>query len=398
MAKELWDSDNVKKEVISFCSDLDNKTKEAYDTLLIPYEIIVDIVYAKQLFRQGFIEHDELEAICEGLNALSAKYREGKLKVGNYEDVHSLVEGELQKMKGDLAGNLYLGKSRNDQSATIMRMYMRNEINAIGASLEGFNHTLENESDKNGQKIIPGYTHHRIAMPSTYENLLLSYTKKLQRDNKKIKFWQEQHNECPLGAAAGFGSPLKLDREGLARRLCFDRVSESTLDSVERGEAERDFVYTGASIFNHLSLIAQDLIYLSSEGINVIDLPKEYCTGSSIMPQKRNPDVLEIIKGKAKKMTSRSYFLSSLNSGNISGYNREMQLSKYEVMDAAGDFKGVFEFLGGFVKGIKINEEQSKKLLKKANAYSAEKVIKECAEKHKNFRKEKLKEEKRIKK
>ena len=116
------------------------------------------------------------------------------------------------------------------------------------------------------------------------------------------------------------------------------------------------------------------------------------------MPQKRNPDALEIIKGKAKKMTNRSYLLSSLNSGNISGYNREMQLSKYEVMDAARDFKGVFEILGGIVKGIKINEQQSKKLLKGANAYSAEKVIKECVKKHKNFRKEKLKEEKRIKK
>jgi len=296
--KELWNSSKTKKEAIEFAAGWDVRQKPLYENLLIPYQIKVDKVFSKELLRQKYIDKKQFDAIRDGLSNL--EYKTSNLSVEGYEDVHSFVESKLSEEYEDLVGSLHLGLSRNDQICTIMRMLMKEELEKAEKELCDFISTLNSEIKKKGSKVIPGYTHHRIAMPSTYGLLLDSYVKRLERVKKNFANWNKKYNECPLGAAAGFGTSLNIDRERIAKELGFAASTENSLDAVStRWEAEADLAFSLSMCLTHFSTISQDLIYLSSAGINIFELPSEYCTGSSIMPQKKNPDVLEVIKAKA---------------------------------------------------------------------------------------------------
>jgi len=395
-SKELWDSSKTKKEAIDFAAGWDIKQKPMYENLLIPYQIKLDRVYSNELFRQGHIDEQQTHAIRNGLGNL--EFKTEKLSVEGYEDVHSYVESKLAEEHGKLVDNMHLGLSRNDMICTIMRMMMNDKIDKIDAELAILAVELGSEIKTNGMKIIPGYTHHRVAMPSTYGLLLGSYYQKIERVRKDLSNWNDKYNECPLGSAAGFGSPLKMNRMRIARELGFFKPTENSLDAVSsRWEAEADLAFTLAICMNHFSTISQDLIFLSSAGINVVELPKEYCTGSSIMPQKRNPDVLEVIKAKASVLQGISSSIVSIGKGNISGYNRDTQWTKYLIIDAINEFEGTPEILRNIIKGVKINEARSKQLLKKEKAYSAEQAMKMAIAKKIGFRQAKLSIERKIK-
>lgn len=394
--KRLYVDDGTNEKAIEFAAGKDNKPRPVYDNLLIPYAIKECGAYSEELYRQKRISVEEYNATKDGLVKLTKKLEEGNLSVEGYEDVHSLIEFELRSMYEDLVGNVALGKSRNESICTLMRMWMRDSSEKINNDIEDFISVLESEIEVKGELVIPGYSHYRIAMPTTYGELLKSYKTGLKRDKEKLEFWLEQYNECPLGVGAGFSS-LELDRDRIAKELGFDRPTESSIDTVTtRWEAEASLGSSLSVLLNHLSTIAQDFIYLSSEGIDVISLPEEYCTGSSLILQKKNPDVLEVIKGKASTSVGRVSSILMLGQGNISGYNRNTQLTKYEIMDLVEGFDGLFEVLGGLVKGIKVNEEQSKKLLKSANAYSTQELIDNSTPED-DFRNKKLKAEKELK-
>lgn len=393
---KLWTSRKSNKKAIEFAAGWDIKSKQAYDNILIPFEILVNKVYSKELFRKKYISKKEFEAIQRGLGKLLALFKKGKLNVKGYEDVHSLVESKLNSYN-KLTGNMHLGKSRNDQISTIMKMWMRSQTERIIKDGREFVSILEGEKRKKGGAVIPGFSHHRVAMPTEYGFLLESYIEQLKRDIENLNSWKARYNECPLGSAAGFGSPLKINRETIAKELGFDRATKSSIDSVARWEAEANLAFGLSVLLNHLSALAQDFIYLSSAGINVITLPQEYCTGSSIMPQKINPDVLEVIKAKASVSQGILMSLLSIGKGSISGYNRDSQWTKYLIMDLTREFDGLFDVLGGLVKGIEINENNSKKLLKLEKAYAAEDIIKKCIKEKKMFRKEKLALERKLK-
>ncbi len=394
---EMWAAKKVNKKAIEFCSCQDNKYRKPYDSFLIQYEINADTVYAEQLFKQKHISKEDFYRIKQGLEVLLNKNNKKNLEIKDYEDVHSLIESRLRKIIGKPADNLYLGKSRNDQSSTILRMYMKDEISKIEHELKDFIFLLKTDRENRGKLIIPGYTHNRIAMPYTYGKLLETYIEWFKRDIENIKFWIKQYNKCPLGSAAGFGSPLNLDRGELSKKLGFKEPVKSTLDAVMKCEAEEKFVHTALSIFTHLSQISSDFINYSREGVDVVKLPNQYCLGSSIMPQKHNPDVLETIKGKKSRISGFMHSIEDLNKGNFSGYNREMQTAKYSVIDTANEFDNVFDILEDFIAKTEINEKRSKELLDKSNAYSAGKIAIECANNKKSFRREKLKLEEQIK-
>jgi argininosuccinate lyase len=395
---ELWDSSKTNKKVIEFVSGWDNKSKKAYDEVLIPYEIEAVKAYSIELLKQGYITENEFNAIKDGLNKIKEHYDKGELDIENYEDVHSLVESKLNEMYGSLVGNVNLGKSRNEEVCTIMRMWMRHQTNKIIKDLDKFISILESEVNKKGKAVIPGFTHHRVAMPTTYGQFLESYVSGLKRDMEKLEFWLKQYNKCSLGSAAGFGSSIKLNRERIAKELGFDGATENSIDTVTtRWEAESSLASNLAVLLNHLSTMSQDIIYLSSAGINIISIPKEYCTGSSLMPQKNNPDVLEVIKAKASVSHGILTSLLSLGRGNISGYNRDTQWTKYLIIDLVMEFENLFEVLSGLVKGIKIDESRSEELLENEKAYSAGKVIRKSIEDKKGFREEKLEFEKKLK-
>jgi argininosuccinate lyase len=399
MKKIFWHSEGVKEKAVEFSAGWDNKPKEPYDDELIPYEIEADIVYARELLQQGYITKKEFDAIEKGLKELEKEFSAGELTVVGYEDVHSLIELKLDEKYGEAVGNMHIGKSRNDQIVTIMRMWMRGHSKELKKEIENFIAVLNAEIEKKGSLTIPGYTHYRVAMPTTYGELLKSYVAPLIRDANKLEQWFQDYNECPLGSGAAFGSTVKLNRARLAKELGFDRATSSTIDPItNRWEAEASFAFALCNTLNHLSTIAQDLIYLSSTGIDVITLPKEFCTGSSIMPQKQNPDVLEVIKAKAAVSNGILQSLLELGKGNISGYNRNTQWTKYLIMDLVREFDNLFEVLSGFVEGVVVNENKSKELLSAGKAYAAKEIADKALKSKKSFRKEKLEYEKDLKK
>lgn len=408
---ELWDSSKTNRKAIDFPAGWDNKPKPPYDDILIPYQIKLDGVYSSELFRLDFITGEQHKAMQEGLEKLSKEYSEGKLSVVGYEDVHSMVESQLHELYGaDLVGNIHLGLSRNDQVATLMRMWMKDQSVATHHDLKSLTLTIEKEIEGKGDLVFVGYTHHRIAMPTTYGELLKSYVSALTRDKKSLEFWLKQYDECPLGVAAGFGSPINLDRYGLAKKLGFDRPTENTIDTVTtRWEPEVKLADEIKVMMNHLSTMAQDFIINSMRGINVISLPLEYCTGSSIMPQKRNADVLETIKGKAIDIEGEAFKLSSLGKGNISGYNRDTQKAKQwiinifqELFGSSLDIRSEIELSGSLdimseiIKGIKVNEERAKELLEKGGAYTAAEAVKKSIEEKTPYRDTKIEREKKF--
>lgn len=396
--KELWDSSNTDKKAIEFSAGWDNKPKQPYDDLLIPYQLKLDKVYSSELLRLDCITNEQYKAIQNGLKKLDKKHSARELSVVGYEDVHTLIESQLHELYGsDLVGNIHMGLSRNDQVATLMRMWMKDQSVATGRDLTTLTSTIEREIKDKGNLVFPGYSHHRIAMPTTYGELLKSYSSALTRDKKSLEFWLEQYDECPLGVAAGFGSPIKLDRYSLAKKLGFNLPTESTIDTITtRWEPEVKLADNIKVMMNHLSTIAQDFIINSMEGINIIFLPKEYCTGSSIMPQKHNPDFAETIKRKAIDIEGEAFKLSSVGKGNISGYNRDTQGSKYWIMNVFQELSGSLDIMSEIIKGIKVNEERAKELLEKGGAYAAaEAIIKSIKEKT-PYRETKLKKERKL--
>lgn len=396
---ELWESGKTRREAIEFAAGWDAKQKPIYDNLLISYQLKLEAVFSNELLRQKYIDKSQFKAIQKGLKELDIRYKVGKLTVEGHEDVHSMVESELAKKYGDLVGNIHLGLSRNDQICSVMRMWMKESAKRIGTELYHLVRVLENEIVKKGKTKIPGYTHHRIAMPTNYGTLLGSYITQLNRDKQRLDEWACMYDKCPLGSGAGFGTSIRIDRIKIARELGFAGPTENTIDVVTtRWEAEASLAFALSVTLNHLSTISQDLIYLSSAGIDVLSLPKEYCTGSSLMPQKLNPDVLEVIKAKAAVAQGSVCSILSIGKGNISGYNRDAQWTKYLLMDLVAEFGGLVEVLSGMFTGIKIDETRSEELLKIGGAYAAEEAIKKAIREGKSFRKVKLDVERKIKK
>ncbi len=394
---ELWNSSETNRKAIEFSTGLDNKPKQPYDDLLIPYQLRLDRFYSSELLRLDYITHEQHKAMQNGLEKLCKKHSAGELSVVGYEDVHTLVESQLHELYGaDLVGNIHLGLSRNDQVATLMRMWMKDQSFTTHRDLTSLTSAIEREINNKGNLVFVGYTHHRVAMPTTYGKLLESYASALTRDKKSLEFWLEQYDECPLGVAAGFGSPINLDRYGLAKNLGFDRPTENTIDTVTtRWEPEVKLADTIKVMMNHLSTMAQDFIIDSMEGINVISLPPEYCTGSSIMPQKRNPDVLETVKRKAIDIGGEAFKLSSVGRGNISGYNRDTQGSKYWIINVFQELSGSLDIMSEIIKGVKVDEERAKELLEKGGAYTAAEAVKESIEKNEPYRNVKIRREKK---
>lgn len=397
---ELWDSSKTSKKAIGFSTGWDNKSRPPYDDLLIPYQIELGRVYSSVLLSSGYISNEQNEAIKNGLEELSKRHSSGELSVVGYEDVHSLVESKLNELySADLVGNVHIGLSRNEQIVTLMRMWMKNQASATNSDLTSFIRDVEQEIEANGRLTFVGYSHHRIAMPTTYGELLKSYITGLGRDKKSLESWLELYDECPLGIGAGFGSPIKLDRDRLAKELGFSKPTESSIDTVTtRWEPEVKLADVIKVMMNHLSTIAQDFMINSMEGINVILLPPEYCTGSSMMPQKLNPDVLETIKRKAKDVEGEAFKLSSIGRGNISGYNRDTQGAKYWIINVFQEQSGSLDIMSDVIKGIKVNERRVKKLLKAGGAYTAAEAIRKSIEEKKPYRSTKLEIEKKIKK
>ena len=400
---KLWGSRLKKtpaKGLLEFTSGRDMKNTQPYDERLIPYDVWGSKAHAIMLWKQGVINKKEVRSILKGLNEVETAYLKGKFALDPAsEDVHSTVEGYLIEHYGmESAGRLHAGRSRNDQVVVDMRLYLRAEVRDFINLLLILMDALTAVAKVHVGTVMPGYTHHQPAMVSSWGHLLFSYAVSLKRDVERLINWYTMFNINPLGGTAGYGTCLPLDRDLTAKLMGFDGVHESSLDPPQnRWEPEIELSYDISVMMNHLSNLAQTLIMLSTPEFGMVKLDDAYCTGSSIMPQKRNPDPLEVIKGKAAYTHGVVMTLLSMGRSLFAGYNRDSQWSKYPVMDVIDECKPSLNVMKEIIISLKFDKKAAYRWCEKA-FISATDVAEWLVQKHHlPFREAKVTVEKAVK-
>ncbi len=312
----------------------------AFDARMYEQDIRGSIAHATMLGDCGVIEQAESAAIVEGLRGILADIQEGTLVFDpNAEDIHMFVEAELTKRLGSTGKRLHTARSRNDQVALDIRLYLRDEIAEIRALVLELAHTLCSMAQEHTETIMPGYTHLQRAQPITFAHHLLAYAQMLARDLERLDDTAKRMNECPLGSGALAGTTYPINRQQTAQLLGFDRPVANSLDGV----SDRDFCVELACalslLMTHLSRFSEEIILWCSWEFKFIELDDAYATGSSIMPQKKNPDVTELIRGKTGRVVGDLMTLLSMLKGLPLAYNKDMQEDKEAIFDAIDNVK-----------------------------------------------------------
>ena len=379
-------------EVIAFLSGRDVAGLRPCDEALITADLLGNRAHVVALFEAGIITKEDAQALLRALHQIARQHARGKFVLDPAkEDVHTNVEAEVTRLCGaEHGGKIHTGRSRNDQVALDLRLFEREAALACLEELAGLGEALLEQAGRYAAEVMPGYTHHQHATFTTFGHLLLCYAHQLGRDMHRLRGSFALFNRSPLGAAAGYGTSLRTDRERVAELLGFENAHENSLDSVtNRQEAEAHLGFTLAMTAAHLSSMAQTLLLLSAGEFGMIVLDDMYCTGSSIMPQKKNPDCLEIIKGKAALAQGRLVSLLSLAQGSFMGYNREAQLGKHVIMDMIADAVPCIGIMRGIVKTLTVNAKRMAELCAKGFLGATSLTEYLCAKKGLPFRRAK---------
>ncbi|MGE5247719.1 MAG: argininosuccinate lyase [Verrucomicrobiota bacterium] len=330
-----------------------------YDVALYRHDIAGSIAHARMLGKQGILRKGEAGRIVAALQRIQEEIASGNVSFdSSVEDIHMAIEQRLIRKIGPLGGKLHTGRSRNDQVATDLRLYLRGEIDEVLGLLARIVETLVSRAEELFGVLLPGYTHVQRAQPILLSHYLLAYREMFARDADRFAEARRRMNVSPLGAGALAGSTFPLDREFTARELGMDGVCENSVDAVSDRDFAADFLYACAVTMMHLSRLSEELVYWSSQEFGFLSLPDALCTGSSIMPQKKNPDVAELIRGKTGRAYGNLLALLTVMKGLPMSYNRDMQEDKEPVFDSARTVKGA---LGGaelLLRGMKVNEER----------------------------------------
>ncbi len=354
------------EEIVEFLSGRDVKGLPPCDERLIPYDLWGNRAHLLMLCRQGIVSRQDAKKILKGLRELEFLYREGKFKLDpSKEDVHSNIESFLIDRVGmDYGGKIHTGRSRNDQIALDMRLYLRDQSFEFVEGLIRLVESLLQKAREHRLTLMPGYTHHQHAMATTFGHLLLSFAEPLCRDIQRFIQWHSLFNKNPLGAAAGYGTSFPLDRELTSQCLGFDGPTENVTDPItQRWEPEAELGHAMVMTMNHLSTMAQTLILLSTSEFNMVRLSERLSTGSSIMPQKRNPCSLEAIKAKATFAQGMLVSLLSVGKSLFMGYNRDTQWTKYWIMDLVEESKPALSVMTQVIRLLQVHKAE---MLKKA--------------------------------
>jgi argininosuccinate lyase len=322
---------------VAYCAGWDVRERPMADAVLIPYDLWVNQAHALMLYRTGIIERSVHRKIQRALTAIESDWRNGRWKLDpTLEDVHVNIERAVGERAGDKAGGwLHTARSRNDQSTTDMRLFVRDALLDFQRELIALLLELIRQARKHVGSLMPGLSHTQPAAVTTFGHVLCAHAEALLRDAEQMQATFQAVNQCPLGAAAGYGTSWPINRAAVARFLGFAGVQQNSLDCVSsRWEIEARFVADLAFAAGHLSLLAQDLIFWSMPWVGFVTFDDRYVTGSSIMPQKRNPDFAEVTRAKAAVVQGALQSLFALGKGMVSGYNRDSQWSKYLVMSA----------------------------------------------------------------
>ena len=306
------------------------------DKRLYKYDIVGSIAHAQMLAEQKLITKDELKLIKDGLIGISEEIAAGRFEFRKeYEDIHMAVEAALIAKVGEPGKKLHTGRSRNDQVATDMRLWMRDEIEILQAEITLLQKELVKLAGKYAGDVMPAYTHLQRAQPIVIASYLLSFVEQLERDFIRLKNSRGLLDISPLGCGAIAGSTLPIARKSTARQLGFHDISYSSIDAVGDRDFCAEFIFDCALIATHLSRLAEDWIIYSSNEFGFVRIDDAYCTSSSMMPQKRNPDILELIRARSGRVYGALMAMLTVLKGQPSGYNRDLQEDKVHVFSAA---------------------------------------------------------------
>ena len=329
-----------------------------FDRRLLAEEIAASRAYVRALGRCRAIPRADARALDLGLAQVLSKAQADPAYLDlDSEDVHSFVEARLAEVVGDLAGQAHLGRSRNEQAVTALRLWIRAAIDRLRAGLRGLVGALVEQGRAGFDAVMPGYTHTRAAEPITFGHLAGAHAWALVRDDERLRDARVRVNVLPLGSGALAGTALPLGREALARDLGFDAASKNALDAVMDRDFAAEFVFACAQLQTHLARLAEDLIWLAAPAYGFFDLPEAFTTGSSLMPQKKNPDALELVRGKAARVDGDLLRLLALLKGLPAGYQKDLQEDKEAVFDAADTALGSVAVMTGVVAGLVLRRE-----------------------------------------
>jgi argininosuccinate lyase len=334
----------------------------SYDKRLWRYDIEGSIAHARMLAKQGIIAKKESGCIVKGLKEVYREIDEGRFVFSEeLEDIHMNIESALIEMIGDAGGKLHTARSRNDQVALDIRLYLRAETDEICGLLLGLEKKLADTAEDYFGIIVPGYTHTQRAQPVLLSHHLMAYAQMFERDRERFTDALKRINILPLGACALAGTSLPIDRAYVAELLEFDGVSENSIDSVSDRDAVIEFLSCSSLMMIHISRIAEELILWSSEEFSFIEISDAYTTGSSIMPQKKNPDVAELMRGKTGRVFGNLVSLLTLMKGLPLSYNRDMQEDKEPLFDTCDTVKATLNILTEMLGGITFKREKMEK-------------------------------------
>jgi argininosuccinate lyase len=332
------------------------------DKRLFREDIEGSIAHAKMLGRTGIIQKIESEKIVKGLKEIQREIETGTFPFREeYEDIHLNIEKRLTDKIGEVGGKLHTARSRNDQVALDMRLYLRGEIDEILNLIKRLSTTLLNLASKHLDVIMPLYTHLQRAQPVLLSHHLLAYFEMLRRERGRFVDGRKRVNVMPLGAGAGAGTSFPIDRHYVAKLLGFPEITRNSIDSVSDRDFIVEFISTSASLMMHLSRIAEELVLWSSKEFDFIELGDEFTTGSSIMPQKKNPDIAELIRGKTGRVYGYLITVLTLMKGLPLSYNRDMQEDKEPMFNTVDTVKSCLEIMIEMMRNLKFKPENMKK-------------------------------------
>ena len=312
-----------------------------FDQRLFQHDINGSLAHAQMLNKAGVLNDQELKDIQQGLEEIRQDALDGKIEWSiSLEDVHMNIEARLTDKIGITGKKLHTGRSRNDQVATDIRLYVRDEIDYIATELSRLQMALIEQAEKHAETIMPGFTHLQTAQPVTFGHHLLAWNEMLERDFSRLQDCRKRMNQSPLGAAALAGTTYPIDRHLTASLLQFDKPTENSLDSVSDRDFAIEFNSFASILLMHMSRFSEELVLWTSSQFNFIDLPDRFCTGSSIMPQKKNPDVPELIRGKSGRVFGHLMSLLVLMKSQPLAYNKDNQEDKeplFDVIDTVRD-------------------------------------------------------------
>jgi len=340
-----------------------------FDKRMAMQDIRGSLTHARMLARQDIITAQDLADIERGMAAIQSEIESGAFAWNlDDEDVHLNIEKRLTALVGDAGKRLHTGRSRNDQVATDIRLWLRDTIDAIDGLLQGYQSALLDLAEQHAATALPGFTHLQVAQPVTFGHHLLAYCEMASRDRSRLADCRRRMNRLPLGAAALAGTSYPIDREFVARELGFDGVCENSLDAVSDRDFAIEFTAACSLVMVHISRFSEELILWMSPRFGFIDLPDRFCTGSSIMPQKKNPDVPELARGKTGRVFGHLAGLLTLMKGQPLAYNKDNQEDKEPLFDTADTVIDTLRIFADLVPGIRVKAEAMRAALGQGHA------------------------------